>query len=111
MILYPSGPSQHVFSCRDGCFNLGGSDVVLNATGSLTSDWTAQGALGITPTWHNFTWSGTSETLFASNISSGSVTFSYTDFAGRAHSGGGNVVVDDALSAALARSSELETIL
>lgn len=108
-ILYPATPSQHQFSCVGGCFNLGTADAVVNSSGSVTSDWTAQGALSIVPTWHVGAWSGTSASLSAANIPAGTntVTFNYTDWDSRAHAGSGSITNSDSLFAAISQTTTL----
>jgi hypothetical protein len=100
-ILYPNSPGTHKLGCKNGCFYNGSGGVIVNDAGSVTSDWSALGALNIIPTWHVGAWSGTGGVLIGANMTNGTVTYTYSDAANRSHSGSGTVLKSNAAFASI----------
>jgi hypothetical protein len=100
-ILYPNLDrlSSHLLGCRTGCFRLGPSELLMVSSSSVVADWTAEGALGIVPTWEMrgplAVVSRTEEDLSPASIVTDTISFSYEDTFGLTHSGSGVVRVSD----------------
>jgi hypothetical protein len=103
-MLYPAS-TAHKVGCAGGCFQTGSGNAVVNSIGRVTVDWTERGALGITPTWHVGSWSGTGTNLSASNIVTGTVTFDYLDWKTRPHTGSATVVKSNAVFTSILMST------
>lgn len=101
-MLYPVRFDTHTLGCKSGCFKTG-TGVVSNDLGQMVSDWTALGAVNIVPAWRVGGVGLSGSVLNGSNLPSGAapVSFSYSDFRGRGHSGSGTVTKSNAQFAAI----------